>query len=91
MQTLKELVAHTKRYLVRRQQAYRSCLPVEGQMTKIVLADLAKFCRANQSTFHPDPHVAARLDGRREVWLRISQHLNLSTDDLYDVLGGTKE
>jgi hypothetical protein len=51
-------------------------------MTQMVLADLAKFCRANRSTFHPDPHVAARLDGRREVWLRITQHLNLSTDDL---------
>jgi hypothetical protein len=56
-----------------------------------VLADLAKFCRAHQSTFHPDTHVAARLDGRREVWLRITQHLNLTTDDLYKTASGAKE
>ena len=52
-----------------------------------VLADLAKFCRANETTFHPDPRVHAALEGRREVWIRISQHLNLDDQTLWRVYG----
>jgi hypothetical protein len=48
----------------------------------LVLKDLARFCRANQSTFHADPRVHAVLEGRREVFLRIVQHLNLSAEEL---------
>lgn len=53
-----------------------------------VLADLAKFCRAQESTFHADPRVHAVAEGRREVWLRIQQHLNLSEQDLWRAFGG---
>lgn len=53
-----------------------------------VLADLAKFCRASQSCFHADPRVHAALEGRREVWLRIQQHLNLQPDQLYQLFTG---
>lgn len=52
-----------------------------------VLADLAKFCRAQESTFHPDARVHAVAEGRREVWLRIQQHLNLSEEDLWRAFG----
>jgi hypothetical protein len=55
---------------------------------RIVLADLARFCRANRSTAvyspvrgHMDPIASAKADGRREVWLRIAEYLNL--DDRY--------
>jgi hypothetical protein len=88
--SFKELVENTKRYLIRRSQAYRIVF-APGQMTDVVLADLAKFCRADRSTFHPDPRVAAQLDGRREVWLRITQHLEMSPEDLYRLLSGMKE
>jgi hypothetical protein len=50
-----------------------------------VLVDLARFCRANASTFHPDPRVAAALDGRREVWLRIQNHLRLTPEQLLNI------
>lgn len=53
-----------------------------------VLRDLAKFCRANETTFHPDARVSAGLEGRREVWLRIQNHLNLTTDELYALATG---
>lgn len=53
-----------------------------------VLLDLAEFCRANVTTFHPDPRVAAQLDGRREVWLRIQQHLHLSGEQLMELYKG---
>jgi len=53
-----------------------------------VLTDLARFCHANKSTFDADPQVAAALDGRREVWLRIQNHLNLTSQELYQLLDG---
>lgn len=72
-----------RRFLTWRAAAYRRVFNKESHDTRAVLADLALFCRAHKSTAHPDTHMAARLDGRREVWLRISEHLNLSTDELY--------
>jgi hypothetical protein len=52
-----------------------------------VLIDLAKFCRAFESTFHPDPRVHAVMEGRREVWLRIQQHLQLTDAELWAKFG----
>ena len=49
-----------------------------------VLEDLALFCRANETCFHPDPRMHAVAEGRREVWLRIQQHLNMTPDQLFD-------
>lgn len=49
---------------------------------KIVLDDLRNFCRHKKSTFHPNVQFAARLDGRREVALRIDEYLELTVDEL---------
>lgn len=56
-----------------------------------VLLDLSRFCRANETTFNADPRVHAVLEGRREVFLRIAQHLNLPSEELYKLWnpGGT--
>jgi len=53
-----------------------------------VLKDLEKFCHANVSTFHQDARMHAVLEGRREVWLRIQDHLRLSPDELWDRYDG---
>lgn len=79
------LVNMARNYLARRRTAYVKTF--QGPFGEEVLADLAKFCRANQSTFHPDPRVHAVAEGRREVWLRISQHLNLTDDQLWRMYG----
>jgi hypothetical protein len=68
-----------------RAQAYREVFFGHGRATDMVLADLAKFCRANTSTFHPDVRAAAALDGRREVFLRISHHLQLTDEQLWSL------
>jgi len=49
----------------------------------IVVDDLQRFCRANESTFHPNPHGAARLDGRREVWLHMQELAQLDPVTLF--------
>lgn len=66
--------------LLERQDAYRRTL--DGPLGAKVLADLAQFCRAEQSCFHIDPRAHALMEGRREVWLRIQEHLNLDADEL---------
>ena len=70
-----------KDYLTTRGQAYRQVF--KGVYAERVMTDLARFCRANESTFHPDARTEGVLQGRREVWLRISKHLNLTEEELH--------
>jgi len=73
-------------FLRGRKRAYQLSLSsVAGQT---VLRDLAEFCRANETCFHEDPRLHAVLEGRREVWLRIQQHLNLTSEQLYALYSG---
>jgi hypothetical protein len=72
-----------KIFLHGRKRAYQMVFSSENQYTKVVLADLAKFCRAESSTFNADPRIHAALEGRREVFLRITQHLHLTPDELF--------
>lgn len=53
-----------------------------------VLRDLEKFCHANETCFAADPRVHAVWEGRREVWLRIQKHLNLTSEDLFQLYSG---
>ncbi len=74
------MIEAVRDFLRTRSQAYRRVF--KGVNSERVLEDLAKFCRANESTFHADPRIEGVLQGRREVWLRIAGHLNLSGDEL---------
>jgi len=75
-----------RRLLFARQYAYRSTF--KGPLADIVLRDLAKFCMANASTFHDNERVQSKLDGRREVWLRVAAHLNMSPEELWQLYDG---
>lgn len=66
-----------------RSRSYKRVFMPAGVLDRdaeIVLADLRELCFGNSTTFHADPNVAARRQGRREVWLRITQHLNLDEE-----------
>lgn len=52
------------------------------------LLDLAVFCRASETTIAPTVEQTYALIGRREVWLRIQEHLNLSPEQLTDLYAG---
>ena len=69
-----------------RQYAYRATF--KGPLAEDVLKDLARFCRAAESTFHENDRMQSKFDGRREVWLRIAHHLNLTPDDLWRLYSG---
>lgn len=82
---MRKFLTDAKDFLRSRQQAYLFTFPKENVLAQKVLEDLAHFCRANESTFHPDPRTHAVLEGRREVWLRIQHHLNLSDEELWEL------
>jgi hypothetical protein len=84
--TLTERLRKTRDLLVGRQRAYRTVF-VDGPATDRVLRDLARFCRANDSTFHADPRMHAVLEGRREVFLRVCKHLKLDTATFLKMYG----
>lgn len=73
--------------LIRRARAWKAlCFDKEGALkpeAKRALSDIAKFSRARRSTFtrdlqgRADPIASARLEGRREVFLRIANYLGL--------------
>lgn len=67
-----------------RKRAYQETF-IKDMASEIVMEDLARFCRAGKSTFDPDPRVHALLEGRKEVWLRIANHLNLTEEELYTI------
>ena len=47
-----------------------------------VAEDLARFCYADRSTFDADQRKHAFKEGRREVFLRIQEYLDLSLEEL---------
>lgn len=79
-------------FLLNRQRAYRKLFAGRGKDTKEVMNDLIRFCRGKSSCFHEDPRMHAVLEGRREVLLRIQDHLELDTDELLNLyMGETNE
>lgn len=64
-----------------RRWLYRSVFTVDGETLRLaanhVLADLRDFSFARTSAFDPDPIIMARRQGRRDVWLRIANYLEL--------------
>ena len=86
-----QVVEKAQRFLAGRKGAYRRTFSKENQDAVVVLRDLAQFCRASESTFNPVAAMSDRLDGRREVWLRIQQHIHLTDEELWALYGGLRQ
>ena len=84
---MSEKESAAKDFLASRANAYKRVFPLDNKDVEFVLKDLMKFCRAIESTYATDPRDAARLDGRREVFLRIQSHTKMSQDQLWALLG----
>ena len=74
-----------KTFFTSKRVSYQRTFPENDRDAEKVLSDLAKFCRADKSTFHKDPRAHAVLEGRREVFLRIKNYLNLNEQELWDL------
>lgn len=86
MKLVREYMEKLRLALDARRHAYR--MTFKGPYSENVLKDLARFCRAHESTFHTDPRAHAVAEGRREVWLRIQNHLKLTPDQLWTLYSG---
>lgn len=81
--------------ILKRKYAYRRLFLGEDGLNadgQIVLADLAKFCKATSSTAvvspvsrQVDPVASALAEGRREVWLRIMAHLHIDEKVVFNL------
>jgi hypothetical protein len=75
--------------LLDRQRAFKKVFSLDGSASqvkavKLVLEDLSRFCRADRSCFDHDPRIHAALEGRREVFLRIGEHVDLTQKELWN-------
>lgn len=87
---LREKAGRAFEFIRRRRNAYQLKFPKATRANDIVLMDIANFCRARKSCWSDDPRHEARLLGRQEVWLRFAQHLNLTTEELFEITTGYK-
>lgn len=69
-----------------RQRAYRMVFsPADAPAVKAVLDDLISFCRGKETCVVPgDRDRTYVLEGRREVLLRIQDHMELTPEQLVE-------
>jgi hypothetical protein len=82
-----DIVTRAKAFLFGRAMDYREVFDIKKPSVQDVLKDLARFCRAHDSCFHEDARIQAALEGRREVWLRIQNHIKLTDEELWAFYG----
>lgn len=73
-------------FILERKRSYQQACGSET--TALMMRDLAWFCRAERTCFDPDPRKHALAEGRREVWLRIQEHLNMTPEQLLQLYDG---
>jgi hypothetical protein len=82
---IKDTIEKLKELIRGRKYAYGQVFNRQSSDVRLVLKDLARFCRAHETTYHQDPRLHAALEGRKEVWLRIQNHLELSEFELFEL------
>ena len=78
-----------RQLLFARQYQYK--LTFRSPPGRVVLKDLAKFCRAHTSVFHESQRATDVQIGRKEVWERIVHHMHMSPESLWDLYDGREE
>lgn len=81
--TMRETLA----FLGLRKKSYQSIFGTAGAAGSDAMKDLAKFCFAAKTTADPNRDLSLIKQGRREVWLRICEHLNLQPEELATLYG----
>jgi hypothetical protein len=56
-----------------------------NEAAKVALADLRYFCNGTKSNFNTDALEMARMEGRREVFMRIMNYLNYDFSKVYEL------
>lgn len=75
-----------------RSKAYLLTFETKQPANMMVLEDLARFCRANESCVIPgDRDKTLILEGRREVWLRIMQMIHLTPEEQFMLFNANRK
>jgi hypothetical protein len=69
-----------KERIFRKHRSYRDAFSTDAG--KVVLKDLKDFCGADKPCFSKEPLEMAYREGRREVYLRIMAHIDLTKEQL---------
>lgn len=75
--------------------AFHRIFNLNNADTKLVLGWFMAFCRANETVarFDPtgryDPYASTHYAGRHEVWVKMQEFLQLSTEDQYKLFNST--
>lgn len=90
LETHEHVVERKQAMLRSRRDAYRRLFAGNALTgdADIVLGDLKRFCRGNQTPWDTDPRIHALLTGRFEVYSRIVNHMTMQFDDLWEMLEG---
>jgi hypothetical protein len=74
-------------------RAYQQTFNRASPAAQYVLADIANFCHAKETTLRPGATELelARNEGRRQVFLRIQRALNLTPEEMFDLARQAKE
>jgi len=73
---------HGRKRGERTAQAYKTIFDKREMLARLVLADLAHYCRVGQSSFVPnDPYQTMFNEGARDVFLHIAELVGLVPDD----------
>lgn len=94
---VRERVSAARRQILRlrrRHAAYSAVFLADGPKgadARWILADLAKYCCADETTWNEDARVSDHLAARREVYLHIMKSLRLDRTELERLAAQTKE
>jgi hypothetical protein len=67
--------------------AYRRQLSADEASGRLILSDLAHYCRAGQSSFVAgDPHQTAFNEGARDVFLHVAEMCGVTPQDFAGLL-----
>lgn len=72
----------TLNFLGLRKKSYQSIFGATGAAGSDAMKDLARFCFAFDTCTDPDQNLTLVKSARRDVWLRIEQHLHLQPEEL---------
>jgi len=66
--------------------AYREKLGQGDEAARLILADLARYCRAGQSSFVAgDPHQTAFNEGARDAYLHVAEMIGMEAGELVEL------
>lgn len=84
--TPEEKIEQWRLMLTDRQRAYRQVFsPMDSAAITAVMHDLGQFCRGSETCVVPgDRDMTCVLEGRREVFLRIHDQMDLTIDQLLE-------